>query len=139
MKTISAAIELDTEGFCDIINITDELKARLADTGFETGVVTVICPGSTGALSTCEYEPGLIKDIKEFFEELIPRDKKCHHDETWQDANGFSHLRATLLGPSISIPFNKGQFVLGTWQQVIFIDFDNQSRHRKLHLQFIGK
>lgn len=138
MKTVSKTIEFKTKGFTDIINITDILEEKLKDSKLKGGIMTVMCPGSTGAITTCEYESGLIRDLKDFFEKLIPSNKKYAHDAQWQDGNGFSHLRASVIGPSLSVPFKVKKLILGTWQQIVFIDFDNRSRSRKLHIQFIG-
>ena len=95
--------------------------------------------GSTAGLTTCEYEPGLVADIKAIFEKLIPKGVTYEHDMTWGDANGFSHLRASLLGPSLTLPFKAGKLLLGTWQQIVLIDFDNRPRQRKVILQFQGE
>ncbi|MFC1490942.1 secondary thiamine-phosphate synthase enzyme YjbQ, partial [Candidatus Latescibacterota bacterium] len=111
----------------------------LEETELMNGVLTVFVQGATGALTTVEYEPGLISDIEELWERIIPSGKKYNHDMAWGDGNGHSHVRASLLGPSLSIPFVSGSFTLGTWQQVVFIDFDNRARSRKLILQFIGE
>jgi secondary thiamine-phosphate synthase enzyme len=131
-------IELKTHGDCEIFDITPDVAAKLKGTGLKSGTVTAFCPGSTGGLSTVEYEPGLIKDIPEFFDRIIP-EGHYHHDMTWHDGNGHSHLRATLLGPSLVVPFVDGRLTLGTWQQIIFCDFDNKPHRRKLVLQFIGE
>jgi len=138
MRIVNHQLTLKTKGYSDIINITDDLESILRNEKFKNGVMVVTCPGSTGAVTTCEYESGLIEDLKELFERLIPQNKRYAHDAAWGDGNGFSHLRASLIGPSLSIPFDNGRLVLGTWQQIIFIDFDNRSRDRRLYVQFIG-
>ena len=138
MRMVNHQLTLKTKGYSDIINITDDLESILRNEKFKNGVMVVTCPGSTGAVTTCEYESGLIEDLKELFERLIPQNKRYAHDAAWGDGNGFSHLRASLIGPSLSIPFDNGRLVLGTWQQIIFIDFDNRPRDRRLHVQFIG-
>jgi len=102
------------------------------------GIVTVSMIGSTGAITTCEYEPGLVQDIKEIFDKLIPAGH-YNHDQAWGDGNGHSHLRSSLVGPSITVPFKNKELILGTWQQIILIDFDNRVRRRKICLQFIGE
>lgn len=135
----TAEIELETAGYCDITDITDRLKETIRNSGISSGIVTVFCPGSTGGLTTIEYEPGLKKDLPEFFEKIIPSNKSYHHDETWHDGNGFSHLRSALIGPDITVPFTSGKLALGTWQQVVFLDFDNKTRRRRLVLQIIGE
>jgi len=139
MPVVTKHIEFPTKGNAHSIDITPLLRESLTETDLNGGVLTVFVPGATGALSTVEFEPGLVKDMKELWERLIPGDTAYHHDRTWGDGNGHSHLRATLLGPSISIPFVDGSFTLGTWQQVIFIDFDVRPRTRRLVLQFIGE
>ena len=138
MAVVTDYIEFKTRGDCQIFDLTSEVTDKLKSTGMSAGTVTVFCPGSTGGVSTVEYEPGLIKDIPEFFDKIIPPGR-YHHDDTWHDGNGHSHLRATLLGPSLVVPFSDGSLILGTWQQIIFCDFDNKPHRRKLVLQFIGE
>jgi len=132
-------IEFSTNGDAEIIDITPDLMRRLDASGLTDGTVTVFVPGATGGLPTIELAPGLVRDLAELWEKLIPATKSYHHDRTWGDGNGHSHLRAALLGPSLTVPFTGGQLTLGTWQQVIFIDFDNRSRHRRLVCQFMGQ
>jgi secondary thiamine-phosphate synthase enzyme len=102
-------------------------------------MVNVFVQGSTASVTTIEYEPGLMKDLPEFYEKIIPRKKGYAHDDTWGDANGYAHLRASLQGPSITIPFSNGELLLGTWQQIVFLEFDNRPRQRKVILQFVGE
>ena len=132
-------LSFNTKGDCDIIDITDAVSKKLSSTQMKNGIVTVFVVGSTGGLTTVEYEPGLVKDLNELFEKIIPSNQSYHHDETWHDGNGHSHLRASLLGPSLTVPFESGQLLLGTWQQIIFIDFDIRRRNRELILQFMGE
>ena len=139
MKIINKKIMLDTKGAGDLINITEEITSILASSMLRNGNLTVFVTGSTAAITTFEYEPGLIKDIKDFYERLIPSGKHYHHDDTWGDANGFSHVRAALQGPSIIIPFEDGRFLLGTWQQVVLAEFDNRPRHRQIAIQIMGE
>ena len=139
MKTvIDKEIHFRTKGEDDIIDITLKVEEELRKTGLHAGTVTVFVPGSTGAVTTIEYEPGLLKDLPELLEKLIPRTKTYAHDKTWGDGNGYSHLRAALQGPSLTIPFKNGKMILGTWQQIVFLEFDNRSRQRRLVLQFMG-
>jgi secondary thiamine-phosphate synthase enzyme len=138
MTTQSLNIELSTRGYCDIHNITEQVQQLISSSQINDGIVCVSLIGSTGAITTVEYESGLVKDIQEFLEDLLPQNKGYHHDATWGDANGFSHLRSTLLGTSASFPFNNKRLLLGTWQQIIFIDFDNQARQRNLIVQIVG-
>jgi secondary thiamine-phosphate synthase enzyme len=123
----------------DIVDLTGGLAEAVRQSGLGSGTMTVFCPGSTGGLTTIEYEPGLQRDLPEFFERIIPSDRPYHHDETWHDGNGFSHVRAALIGPDITVPFVSGQLTLGTWQQVVFLEFDNKPRQRRLVLQRIGE
>jgi len=139
MTVSTAYIELNTKGKTDIVDITPQVNDIFKKKKISCGTVTVFVIGSTGAVTTIEYEPALESDIKKFFEKIIPSSERYEHDATWGDANGHSHLRASLLGPSLTVPFNDNQMSLGTWQQIIFIDFDNRPRKRKLLLQFIGK
>jgi len=137
MAVVTKYIEVSTQGNAQVVDITSKVSDHLQKTSLKNGIVNINVCGSTGALTTCEYEPGLVQDIKEFFDKLIPAGN-YHHDRAWGDGNGHSHLRASLVGPSLTLPFNKGELVLGQWQQIIFIDFDNRSRDRKLILQFLG-
>ena len=136
---ITKEIKLATRGPGDIVDITGEVQQAVASSGLTSGAVTVFVPGSTGGITTIEYEPGLIKDLPEFWEMLIPSDRSYHHDETWHDGNGFSHLRAALLGPDVTVPFVDGSLTLGTWQQIVFLEFDNRGRNRRIVVQIIGE
>ena len=132
-------IVFSTEAEMDIVDITKELADALAETGLSNGSVTLFVQGSTGALTTMEYEPGLVEDMAEMFEKLAPRDHYYHHEERWHDKNGHSHIRASMIGPSVAVPVSGGQLMLGTWQQVVFLDFDVRAREREVVLQFIGE
>lgn len=139
MKVVNESLNFSTSGFSDMKDLTRDVSRKLSQTGLEDGTVTLFVPGSTGGLTTIEFEPGLQKDFPELMEKLISQKKSYHHDATWGDANGFSHLRASLIGPSLTIPFLNGRLTLGTWQQIVFVDFDNRSRSRSLILQFMGQ
>ena len=139
MPVVTKKIKLSSKGEMDIIDITDKVTNCIEGTKVKDGVVVVFVSGSTGGLTTIEYEPGLIKDTKEAFEVIAPRDGKYHHNLRWHDGNGFSHVRAAMLGPSLSIPFSNKKLHLGTWQQIVFIDFDNRSRSREIVVQIIGE
>lgn len=139
MKIIKDEINLSTKGNGDLINISSNLSAILKESKLKDGNMTVFVVGSTAAITTFEYEGGLIKDIKEFCEKIIPSKEHYNHDDTWGDANGFSHLRATLFGPSLVIPFENGGLLLGTWQQVVLAEFDNRPRQREVIVQMIGE
>ena len=139
MTVITNHIELSTRGNAEIVDITPDIEQALDTSGLSDGILTVFVSGATGGLTTVEYEPGLVRDLNELWERIIPSNKTYHHDRTWGDGNGHSHVRASLLGPSLTIPFCSGKLTLGTWQQVIFIDFDVRPRTRRLVLQFMGE
>jgi len=139
MKIINEKITLNTKGDPDLIDITAKIETILDSSGLDRGQVTVFVAGSTAAVMTFEYEPGLTEDIREFYDRLIPRKKAYRHDDTWGDANGFSHLRAALQGPSLTIPFEDGELCLGTWQQVVLAEFDNRPRKREIVVQVLGE
>ena len=138
MKIETKKITISTKGRNDLTDITSEVTKLLNETGMKEGSVLIFAPGSTAGITTIEYEPGLIQDYPEFFEKIIPSKTVYHHDETWHDANGYSHVRAALQGASLTVPFSEGKLLLGTWQQIIFIDFDNRSRNRNVIVQFTG-
>jgi len=131
-------INLTTQGNDDIIDITEEVRENINKSKIGNGVVSIFAPGATGALTTIEYESGLICDLKDILEKIIPKNKNYQHNMKWHDGNGHSHLKASLVGPSIIVPFHDKKLLLGTWQQIIFIDFDVRPRQRKLILQIIG-
>ena len=132
-------LHFKTRGENDIVNITDDIKKIIRRSNLTQGTALIFVPGATGALSTIEYEPGLLTDLPELMETLIPKRNLYHHNETWHDGNGHSHLRATLIGPSLTVPFYKKEPLLGTWQQIVFMEFDNRSRKRKIITQLIGE
>ncbi len=137
VKTLS--LTLSTRGNADIQDITDPLTACLAESGLKDGILTIFCPSSTSAVTTIEYEPGVVSDLKRLFDEIIPSNKAYAHDAAWGDGNGHSHVRAALLKASLTIPFVSGRLTLGTWQQVIYLDFDNRPRRRELVVQILGE
>jgi len=139
MTVITKKIKLNTKGDTDIIDITDRVQEELSKTALTLGVATVFVPGSTAGLTTVEYEPGLIADLKTYLEKIAPKSGAYQHNLRWHDGNGYAHIRASLLGPSISVPFIKGRLPLGTWQQIILIDFDNRPRSRELIVQLLGE
>lgn len=138
MQLKTSKLTETTHGFCDIIDITAQVTTQVRDAEIEDGLVALFVTGSTAALTTIEHEPGLVQDLKELVEKLIPSDIRYHHDDRWGDDNGFSHLRASLFGPSLQIPIVNGRLVLGTWQQIILLDFDNRPRTREIVVQLIG-
>jgi secondary thiamine-phosphate synthase enzyme len=129
----------NTSGFCDIIDITAKVNAVIDWKRVQSGLATLGVAGSTAALTTIEYEPGLIQDLKDLLEKLIPSNQRYHHDARWGDDNGFSHLRAALFGPSLALPIEEGRLLLGTWQQVVLLDFDNRPRTREIIVQTLGE
>ena len=139
MNVQSGFIELSTNGLNDIHNITAQVDRFVQENSLKEGQLLIAINGSTAALSTIEYEPGLIQDLPEILDKIAPMNRTYHHDETWHDGNGYAHLRSTLMGTSYIVPVVNSKLVLGTWQQIIFIDFDNRSRHREITLQFVGE
>ncbi len=136
--SFSEAISLSTKGLTDIVDITPEVIAVAERSGITDGLVTVFCPGSTGAVTTIEYESGMLRDLQKAIERLVPSNLPYDHDRRWGDGNGFSHVRAALMKPSLTIPILQGKLILGTWQQIVFIDFDNRRRKRKIIVQVVG-
>lgn len=132
-------IDLNTKGNCDVVDITSRCTELLKDSQVSEGLMTVFNPGSTGSLTTIEYEPNLVRDLKETLEKITPSDKTYHHAQTWHDDNGHSHMRSTIMGPSLSVPIVNGSLTLGTWQQIVFCDFDTSSRKRRLVVQILGE
>jgi len=132
-------ITLSTKGFSDIKNITDQVRDIVSQSGIKNGLTGVFVIGSTASISTVEYEPALVEDVREQLEEFIPSSKRTRHSQTWGDDNGFSHIRATFMGPGITVPLSGGELVLGTWQQIVVIDHDNRPRSRKVFIQVIGE
>jgi secondary thiamine-phosphate synthase enzyme len=135
---VTEYISFETQGFCDQVDVTEMVQERVERAGLENGIALVFVPGSTGALTTMEYEPGLKRDIEHLMEELAPEGAEYAHNLTWGDGNGFSHVRSSLVGTSFAAPIVGGQLFLGTWQQIVFLDFDNRSRSRRLIVQMLG-
>jgi secondary thiamine-phosphate synthase enzyme len=136
--TYSETISLSTKGFSDIIDITDRVDSAVGHSKIKDGLVTVFCPGSTGSITTIEFESGVLRDLQKAIEKVAPSDIPYEHDRRWGDGNGFSHVRAALMKPSLSVPLIKGKLSLGTWQQIVFIDFDNRRRERNLLVHILG-
>jgi secondary thiamine-phosphate synthase enzyme len=132
-------ISINTKGFSDTIDITYEVTRIVEQSGIENGLVTIFCRGSTGTITTIEFESGVIKDLQRALEKIAPSNVPYEHDKRWGDGNGFSHVRAALMKPSLSIPLIQQKLILGTWQQIVFIDFDNRARHREIFVQIIGE
>jgi len=138
MSVISGSIKLSTRGDADIQDITREVARLVLNSDLTDGIVTLFCPSATSALTTIEYESGCLSDLRRLFDEVVDPNRNFDHNARWGDGNGHSHVRAALLGPSLTIPFIQETLTLGTWQQIIFIDFDNRSRRRELVVQLIG-
>jgi secondary thiamine-phosphate synthase enzyme len=137
---VTKEIEVRTKGNCDIIDITAQVAKAVTESGIAAGTATIFNVGSTAGITTTEYEPGLVKhDIKAAFEKLAPRDGQYEHNKTWDDDNGYAHVRASMLGPSLVVPVVGGKLTLGTWQQIVLIDFDTRPRTRRLICQIIGE
>ena len=139
MTVETSTIELSTRGCGHTIDITREAQNAIGDSGCRNGTITLFCPGSTGGLTTIEFEPGVVSDLGRLFEEIAPEHREYRHHLAWGDHNGHSHVRAGLLGPSLVVPFVDGKLTLGTWQQIVFIDFDTHGRSRRLVAQVMGE
>lgn len=135
----TGSIQLSTRGNADVKEITAQIAQLVRESQLRNGTVTIFCPSSTSALTTIEYESGCVNDLRRLFDEIIPPNREYAHNARWRDGNGHSHIRASLLGPSLTIPFVEGSLTLGTWQQVIYVDFDNKSRQRELVVQVMGE
>jgi secondary thiamine-phosphate synthase enzyme len=136
---IADELHLNTEGDCHIIDITAQVGEAVRASGLHDGIVTVFCPGSTGGLSTIEYESGALHDLERTLDQIVPPDREYRHHLRWGDDNGHSHVRAAMIGPSLTVPFIDSDLTLGTWQQIVFLDFDTRPRSRRLILQIVGE
>lgn len=132
-------IRLDSNGDGHMQDITSDVQSIVSSSNIKDGIVTIHVPGSTASITTIEFEPGLKKDFPEALDRLIPRDIRYAHDDTWHDGNGHSHVRASLMGPSLTIPFSEGRLVVGTWQQIILVDWDNKPRNRRVFVLCMGE
>lgn len=139
MDITGKEITISAEANSDIKNITDQVVAFADESGYREGLIHIFPIGSTASISTIEFEPALVKDMRDKLNEFAPEDQTTRHGETWGDDNGFSHMRATMMGPGITVPLHNGTPVLGTWQQVVVINHDNKKRKRRIFLQIIGK
>jgi secondary thiamine-phosphate synthase enzyme len=129
--------KISTKGFNDIIDITDKVAEMIGRSKIKDGICLISCPGSTAGLTTIEYDPNLLEDFKEFLEKIAPSNRPYHHDETWEDKNAFSHLRSALIKPFLTVPIENGKLILGTWQQIVLIDFDNRPREREIIIKIM--
>ncbi len=139
MTVRTKQLSIQTRGEGDILDITSRVAETVVESKLKDGIVTVFLPGSTGALTTIEYEPGLLEDLPNILERIAPKKLLYAHEKTWHDGNGHSHVRASLIGPSITVPFVNGRLTLGTWQQIILVELDVRSRSRNIILQIIGE
>jgi secondary thiamine-phosphate synthase enzyme len=139
MTVVTKDIALQSKGNCDIIDITPQVAKILEESGVNSGIVTLFIVGSTAGITTIEYEPNLVSDFKNMWDRVIPQNIPYEHNRTWGDGNGHSHVRASTLGASLIIPFMNKRLTLGTWQQIVFVDFDNRPRSRKLTIQILGE
>jgi len=132
-------IKIKTKGEVDIIDITNEIQNVIEKSNINNGIVCIFVPGSTGTITTIEYEPGLMKDLPRTLQKIIPKGEHYDHHETWHDDNGHSHVRASLMGPSITVPIKNGNLLHGTWQQIVFVELDTRPRNRNIAVQLIGE
>jgi secondary thiamine-phosphate synthase enzyme len=139
MKVITKMVQLRSSTENDIINVTEQISGALKENELQNGIITVFIAGSTAAVTTIEYEPGLRHDFPKMLSRIAPKDIQYHHDDTWHDGNGHSHVRASLIGPSLTVPFSNGDLILGTWQQIVVIEMDTIPRKRILTLQILGE
>jgi secondary thiamine-phosphate synthase enzyme len=139
MTVITKTIEIKSKGENDMVDITDLTLKAIFESKLENGIVTIFISGSTAAITTIEYEPGLRSDFPMMLNRIVPKDIKYKHDETWHDGNGHSHVRASLIGPSLTVPFKDRNLILGTWQQIVLLELDTRSRQRRIILQIIGE
>ena len=138
MKIHTSRVSVSTRGFTDFHDLTERVEKILVDSGVTEGTATVFVPGSTAGVTTIEFESGALEDLKEAIERIAPGDIPYRHDARWGDGNGFAHVRAALLGPSLSVPVSGGRLLLGTWQQILLVDFDNRERKREVVVQVAG-
>jgi secondary thiamine-phosphate synthase enzyme len=132
-------LALSTRGFSEVHDLTHEVRQAVAEANVKEGIVNVFAIGSTASITSIEFEPALVRDLSEALDRLLPRDMPSHHSETWGDDNGFSHLRASFLGPGLTAPIHRGELLLGTWQQIVILDHDNRPRDRRVFVQVIGE
>lgn len=137
MAVYTENFNINTRGFTDIIDITQKVKSAVYNHNIKNGNVVVALAGSTASITTIEYEPGLLKDLPDVLDDVVPMNKQYHHDDTWHDGNGYAHVRAAIFGSSVSVPLIDGALLLGTWQQIVLIDFDNKPRSRHIYVQII--
>ena len=138
MSVITKHVKIQSKGENDIVDLTDKILVKIKESKIFSGIVTVFVTGSTGALTTIEYELGLLKDFPDMLSRIAPDELNYEHEEMWHDGNGRSHVKTSLIGPSLTIPFNDGNLLLGTWQQIVFVELDTRERERNIVLQIVG-
>jgi secondary thiamine-phosphate synthase enzyme len=139
MSVDTQSFTIETRGSTDVLDITPQVVQMVKASNLQNGIATVFISGSTGGITTVEFEPGLRRDLPEIMDQLVPANRQYHHDDTWHDGNGHAHLRSSLVGTSFTVPFVKGKLTLGTWQQIVFLDFDNRPRRREILVQMVGE
>lgn len=139
MNVITRTLQLATQGHADMHDVTEAVALAVAESGLGAGIVTIFCPSATSALTTIEYESGALQDLRRLLDEIAGSDRDYAHNQRWGDGNGHSHLRAALLKPSLTVPFVQGRLTLGTWQQILYVDFDVRPRQRELVVQIMGE
>ncbi|HUT03837.1 MAG TPA: secondary thiamine-phosphate synthase enzyme YjbQ [bacterium] len=139
MSVVLKEFQVSTKGFTDVIDITDHVRRAVSEDNMQDGIVTVSVAGSTAAVSTIEFESGAVQDLRDAIERMAPSDIPYEHDLRWHDGNGFAHVRAAMIGSSLSVPLHSGGLVLGTWQQIVLLDFDNRPRSRRVFVQITGE
>jgi secondary thiamine-phosphate synthase enzyme len=139
IPVITKKIRFQTKGEIDIIDISKSVNKAIQETNLKDGIATIFCPGATGAITTIEYEPGLLEDLPRALEKFAPKNAYYKHHEMWHDGNGHSHVRASIVGPSLTVPFSEKRLILGTWQQIVFLELDVKSRNREIIIQIIGE
>ncbi len=136
---VTEYVDFQTKGNAEMTDLTSKAARALERSGLEAGVVVVFAFGATGAVTTIEYEPGLVEDMKDALERIAPKEIEYAHNQRWGDGNGHSHIRASVIGPSLTVPFSEGKLMLGTWQQIVFLDLDNRPRYRRVVVQIMGE
>jgi secondary thiamine-phosphate synthase enzyme len=139
MPVVTSTVKAATQGFCDVIDLTEKVENAIRQSGVRDGLVVVANPGSTASITTVEYEPGLIEDLRDAVERVAPSSGSYKHDLRWGDGNGFSHVRSAMFGPSVTLPVHEGRMVRGTWQQIVLLDFDNRPRRREVIVTVVGE
>jgi secondary thiamine-phosphate synthase enzyme len=136
---VTEHVDFQTKGNAEITDLTSKVASALERSDLESGVVVIFASGATGAVTTIEYEPGLVEDMKDALERIAPKEIEYAHNQRWGDGNGHSHIRASVIGPSLTVPFSEGKLMLGTWQQIVFLDMDNRPRYRRVVVQIMGE